>query len=111
MGFCFGGSITWLLAVRNPEIRAAVPFYGSAPPLEEVPNMNVPVLGIFGSEDNRINAGVPDLEAALKGLGKTYKFRTFEGPTTPSSTIRDVGTIPKLPVALGGKPWLGSKPT
>ena len=79
MGFCFGGSITWLLAVRNPEIRAAVPFYGSDPPLEEVPNMNVPVLGIFGSEDNRINAGVPDLEAALKGLGKTYKFRTFEG--------------------------------
>jgi len=79
MGFCLGGSITWLLAVRNPEIRAAVPFYGSAPPLEEVPNMNVPVLGIFGSEDNRINAGVPDLEAALKGLGKTYNFRTFEG--------------------------------
>ena len=79
MGFCFGGSITWLLAVRNPEIKAAVPFYGSAPPLEEVPNMNIPVLGIFGSEDNRINAGVPDLEAALKANNKTYKFRTFEG--------------------------------
>ena len=79
MGFCFGGSITWLLAVRNPQIRAAVPFYGGAPPLEEVPNLNIPVLGIYAAEDNRINAGVPDLEAALKGLGKTYKFRTFAG--------------------------------
>ena len=79
MGFCFGGSIVWLLAVRNKEIRAAVPFYGSAPPLEEVANLNIPVLGIYGAEDNRINAGVPDLEAALKGLGKTYKFRTFAG--------------------------------
>ena len=79
MGFCFGGSITWLLAVRNPEIQAAVPFYGSAPPLEEVPNMNIPVLGIYAAEDNRINAGVPDLEAALKANSKTYKFRTFAG--------------------------------
>ena len=79
MGFCFGGSITWLLAVRNPEIRAAVPFYGGAPPLEEVPNLDIPVLGIYAAEDDRINAGVPDLETALKGLGKTYKFRTFAG--------------------------------
>ena len=79
MGFCFGGSIVWLLAVHNPEIRAAVPFYGSAPPLEEVPNLNIPVLGIYAAEDNRINAGVPDLEAALKANSKTYKFRTFAG--------------------------------
>ena len=79
MGFCFGGSITWLLAVRNPEIKAAVSFYGGAPPLEEVRNINIPVLGIYAAEDNRINAGVPDLEAELKAQSKTYKFRTFAG--------------------------------
>ena len=79
MGFCFGGSIVWRMAVSNPDLGAAVPFYGSSPPLEEVPNLQVPVLGIYAGEDNRINQGVPDLEAALKREGKTYKFVTFPG--------------------------------
>ncbi len=78
-GFCFGGSLTWLMSVRNPNIRAAAPFYGSAPPLEEVPNLNIPVLGIYGAEDDRINKGVPDLETALKEHGKDYKFITYPG--------------------------------
>ena len=79
MGFCFGGSITWLMAVGNPELRAAVPFYGSAPPLDTVPGLQVPVLGIYAGEDARIGAGVPDLEAALKAEGKNYKFITYPG--------------------------------
>ena len=77
MGFCFGGSITWLLAVRNPEVKAAMPFYGSAPPLDEIPNMNIPVLGIYAGEGQRIGAGVPDLEADLKVNNKTCRFQTF----------------------------------
>lgn len=79
MGFCFGGSLTWLLAARNQNIRAAVPFYGSAPPLDEVPNLSAPVLGIYAGEDNRINAGVPDLEAALTEHQKDYRFITYPG--------------------------------
>ena len=79
MGFCFGGGIVWRMAVGNPELRAAVPFYGSAPPLEDVPNLQVPVLGIYAGEDARIGAGVPDLEAALKANGKNYKFVTYPG--------------------------------
>ena len=79
MGFCFGGSIVWRMAVGNPELRAAVPFYGGAPPLEDVPNLQVPVLGIYAGEDTRIGAGVPDLEAALKANGKNYKFVTYPG--------------------------------
>lgn len=79
MGFCFGGSITWLLAVRNPEVKAAMPFYGSAPPLDEIPNMSIPVLGIYAGEGQRIGAGVPDLEAARKVNNKTYRFQTFAG--------------------------------
>ena len=69
-GFCFGGALTWLMSVRNSEIAAAVPFYGSAPPLDEVPNLNAPVLGIYGGDDRRINSGVPGLEAALQQNGK-----------------------------------------
>ena len=79
MGFCFGGSIVWLMAVGNPELRAAVPFYGSAPPLDQVPNLQVPVLGIYAAEDSRINAGVPGLEAALIAEGKDFKFVTYPG--------------------------------
>jgi carboxymethylenebutenolidase len=79
MGFCFGGGLTWLLAVRNPEIQAAVPFYGSAPPLEEVPNLNAPVLGIYAGNDTRINEGVPELEAALMEHQKEHEFITYPG--------------------------------
>ena len=78
-GFCFAGALTWLLSVRNSEIAAAAPFYGSAPPLEEVANLRVPVLGIYAGEDSRINSGVPDLEAALRQHGKDYRVVTYPG--------------------------------
>ena len=78
-GFCFGGALTWLMSVRNSEIAAAVPFYGSAPPLDEVPNLNAPVLGIYGGDDRRINSGVPGLEAALQQNGKVYRIITYPG--------------------------------
>jgi carboxymethylenebutenolidase len=79
MGFCFGGGMVWLLSVRNSAIRAAAPFYGSAPSLEEVPNLNAAVLGIYAGNDDRINAGVPDLEAALMEHQKQYEFITYPG--------------------------------
>ena len=78
-GFCFGGSIVWLMAVGNPELRAAVPFYGSAPPLESVADLQVPVLGIYAGEDSRINARVASLETALRSEDKEYKFVTYPG--------------------------------
>ena len=79
LGFCFGGGIVWLMAVGNPELRAAVPFYGSAPPLEGVPGLQVPVLGIYAGDDARINAGVPGLEETLEFEGKEFKFSTYPG--------------------------------
>ena len=111
MGFCFGGSITWLLAVRNPEVKAAMPFYGSAPPLDEIPNMNIPVLGIYAGEGQRIGAGVPDLEADLKVNNKTYRFQTFAGANMPSSTTPGEDIIPKPLAVQGERHWPGSKLT
>ncbi len=78
-GFCFGGSVVWLMAVGNPELRAAVPFYGGAPPLEDVSNLQAPMLGIYAGEDARINGGVPSLEAELMAQQKDYKFVTYPG--------------------------------
>jgi len=102
MGFCFGGSIVWLMAVGNPGLRAAVPFYGSAPPLEEVPNLQVPVLGIYGEQDARINEGVPGLEAALKVNGKSYKFVTYPGVN--HAFFNDTGS--RYNPQAAGEAWL-----
>ena len=88
-GFCFGGGLTWLLAVSNPNIKAAVPFYGSAPPLTQVPNMNAPVLAIYAEDDDRINSTKPELEAALKQNQKEYRFISY--PETRHAFFNDTG--------------------
>ena len=103
-GFCFGGSIVWLMAVGNPELRAAVPFYGSAPPLEDVADMQVPVLEIYAGEDSRINAGVPNLEAELMAQQKDYKLVTYPGANHAFFN----GTGGRLPPPGGGRGLAGS---
>ena len=57
-GFCFGGGVTWRCATQIPELRAAVPFYGPNPPLENVPKIQAAVLAIYAEQDRRINAGI-----------------------------------------------------
>ena len=78
-GFCFGGGIANLLAVRVPELRVAVPFYGSAAPLALVPNIRAELLLHFAMNDARNNALWPPYEEALKRAGKTYQAFTYEG--------------------------------
>ncbi len=79
IGFCFGGGLTWRLITKRTDIKAAVPFYGPNPPLEDVPKIKAAVLGIYGASDARITGGVPDLEAALKKAGVTYEVKIYEG--------------------------------
>ena len=79
IGFCRGGTNSMLLAVRNLNIRAAVPFYGSNPPLEELARTNAAILNIIPSEDARRVAMAPELEAAMQQYGKVYKGVTYQG--------------------------------
>ena len=79
VGFCYGGGIANLLATRMPELRAAVPFYGNAAPLPDVPRIQAALLIHFASEDPRINAGWPAYEAALKAAGKPYEAYIYPG--------------------------------
>ncbi|HZS02562.1 MAG TPA: dienelactone hydrolase family protein [Chloroflexota bacterium] len=79
MGHCFGGGMTWRLATVNPNLKAAVPFYGPAPPLDAVPNIQAAVLGIYAGDDPRIDAGIPDLVAALTAAGKTFEIEVYPG--------------------------------
>jgi carboxymethylenebutenolidase len=73
VGFCFGGGVTWSVATHMPELKAAVPFYGPPPAVEEVPNINAAVLAIYGELDSRINGSIPTIEAAMLDNGKIYE--------------------------------------
>jgi len=72
VGFCFGGWISNMMAVRIPTLKAAVPFYGSQPKAEEVPDINASLLLNFAALDSRVNAGWPAYEEALKANSKDY---------------------------------------
>ena len=78
-GYCFGGGITWRVATALPELKAAVPFYGPAPDLEQVPNINAAVLGVYAEQDERINAGIESLEQALMDAGITHQINIYPG--------------------------------
>jgi len=72
VGFCFGGWIANMMAVRIPDLLAAVPFYGSQPAEEDVPKIHASLLLQYAGLDNRVNAGWPAYEAALKKYKKEY---------------------------------------
>lgn len=78
-GYCFGGGITWRVATALPELKAAVPFYGPAPELDQVPNIQAAVFGVYAEQDERINGGIADLEAALQAAGTTYQITIYPG--------------------------------
>ncbi|MCB0634605.1 MAG: dienelactone hydrolase family protein, partial [Lewinella sp.] len=73
VGFCFGGWIANMMAVRVPELLAAVPFYGGQPTAEEVPAIQAPLLLHYAGLDTRVNEGWPAYEAALKANQKAYE--------------------------------------
>jgi carboxymethylenebutenolidase len=78
VGFCFGGGIANMMAVRLPDLAAAVPFYGSQPPATDVPRIKAPLLLHYGGLDERINAGWPAYEDALKANRVTYTAYVYE---------------------------------
>lgn len=90
VGFCFGGWIANMMAVRIPELAAAVPFYGSQPAAEDVPKIKAPLLLHYAALDTRITEGWPAYEKALKENGKEYTAYVypnvnhgFHNDTTP----------------------------
>ncbi len=79
VGFCFGGGMVNTLATQVPELAAAVPFYGGQPPADAVATIKAPLLIHYAGVDERINAGWPAFEAALKAHGKRYAAYTYPG--------------------------------
>ena len=79
VGFCFGGGIVNLVAVRVPDLAAAVPFYGIQPGAEDTARIKAPLLIHYASLDKRVNAGWPAYEAALKANGVRYQMYMYDG--------------------------------
>jgi len=80
IGFCWGGGKALLLTTRNKDLAASVIYYGSNPQnLDDVKNIQAPVLGQYGGDDQRITSAVPQLEAAMKKYGKSFAYKIYPG--------------------------------
>jgi carboxymethylenebutenolidase len=79
VGFCWGGGLTNQLAVHDPQLNAAVAYYGQQPKAEDVPQIKANIMLHYGGLDQRINAGIPAYEAALKAAHIPYELFVYEG--------------------------------
>jgi carboxymethylenebutenolidase len=101
VGFCYGGAIANRLAVALPDLAAAVPFYGSAPPLESVGAIKAELLLHFAANDERVNASWPPYEAALKAAGVKYTAHVY--PNTQHGFHND--TTPRYDPEAAALAW------
>jgi carboxymethylenebutenolidase len=79
IGFCWGGGVANRVAVKTPDLTAAVPFYGSQPAAEDVAKIKACLLLHYAGLDERINKGIPAFEAALKEASIDYRIYMYEG--------------------------------
>ena len=79
VGFCWGGRMANQVAVNSPDLTAAVPYYGSQPAVEDVPKIKAALLLHYAGLDERINAGIPAFEAALKAAAVNYQIYMYAG--------------------------------
>jgi len=79
VGFCWGGSTSFAFAVSDPDLGAAVVYYGTSPADSELSRVRAPVLGLYGGDDARVGATVPPAQAEMRRLGKRYEVAMYEG--------------------------------
>jgi carboxymethylenebutenolidase len=100
-GFCYGGGMAHFLSTRLPDLMAAVPFYGNHPAAEEAAKVKAPLQIHFAAVDERINAGWPPYEAALKAAGVRYEAHTY--PATQHGFNND--TTPRFDKEAAALAW------
>jgi carboxymethylenebutenolidase len=80
VGYCWGGSTSFMYATRQAGLDAAVVYYGGSPAeASSLAAVQAPVLGLYGEDDARVNATVPPAEAEMKKLGKVFETHTYAG--------------------------------
>ncbi len=101
VGFCYGGGIVNMLATRLPDLGAGVPFYGRQPPTADVPKIKAPLLIQYAENDQGVNAGWPEYEAALKS--NNIKYTAYIYPGTQHGFNND--TTPRYDAAAAKLAW------
>ena len=91
VGFCWGGGRSFAYAAAQPDLDAAVVYYGTSPESTELSRIQAPVLGNYGGDDARVNATISQAETDMKKLGKSYEPHIYEGaghgfPARPGRT-------------------------
>lgn len=80
VGFCWGGGVSFEHAVRSPDgLGAAVVYYGVSPKTPDLASIKVPVLGLYGGRDMRVDATIPPADSAMRAMGKVFEPHVFEG--------------------------------
>ena len=79
IGFCWGGGQSFAYATVQPELNAAVVYYGTPPAKDAMEKINAPVLGLYGGNDNRVTSTVEPTTGQMKQLGKSYTPHVFPG--------------------------------
>lgn len=79
IGFCWGGSTSFYYATAQPDLDAAVVYYGSSPDRERLANVEAPVLGLYGGDDQRVNATIDPARAEMERLEKRYEVEIYDG--------------------------------
>jgi carboxymethylenebutenolidase len=101
VGFCYGGGIVNMLATRLPDLGAGVPFYGRQPPTADVPKIKAPLLIQYAENDQGVNAGWPEYEAALKS--NNIKYTAYIYPGTQHGFNND--TTPRYDATAAKLAW------
>lgn len=79
IGFCWGGSQSFRYATNNPSLGAFVVCYGTGPESTAIARIRAPGLGVYGEHDARVNAGLGDVEAAIRTYHKSYRYTIYPG--------------------------------
>jgi carboxymethylenebutenolidase len=79
VGYCWGGTVAFEHAIRSPSLAASVVYYGSSPDPSLYSSIQAPILGLYGENDARVNATIPDADAALRRLGKRFEHEIYPG--------------------------------
>ena len=79
IGFCWGGAASFMYAGRQPELSAAVVYYGRSPDAKDLANIRSPVLGHYGENDERVNSTIEPAKKALQEANKSYTALIYEG--------------------------------
>jgi carboxymethylenebutenolidase len=76
-GYCFGGGVTWNLAIKDPSLRAAAPYYGRSAYIEETGNVRAAVLGVYAANDMGINSSIDTVRDQLTAARRTFRINIY----------------------------------